>query len=257
MALIVQNIGLHISGFDLLSGVDLVVEPGHVCAIVGPNGAGKSSLLRVICGELRRTSGSIVVDNEPLESIRLQRRAQLMAVMSQSSQLNFPFTASEVVALGRTPHNSGTARDAQIVSDALRAVDAQYLIARPYTSMSGGEKQRVQLARALAQIWEAPSAGNRYLLLDEPTSAFDLSHQRMTRRIVRDFAQQGVGVLLVMHDLNLAAQCADQLVVLDGGRIAAHGAPAQVLTEQLVDEVFAVDCVIARHPSSGTPMVIT
>lgn len=257
MALVASGLGLHVSGFDLLSAIDLRIEPGEVTVVVGPNGAGKSSLLRALCGELTTTEGTVSIDDQSLESLSLHNRAEQLAVMSQSSQLNFPFTAAEVVSLGRIPHDSGKQRDEQIVAAALRAVDAHYLVARPYTNMSGGEKQRVQLARALAQIWEPAHAGNRYLLLDEPTSAFDLSHQQMTGRIVREFADQGVGLLLVMHDLNFAAQCADNLVVLNNGRIAAQGAPESILSRELVDEVFQVDCVISRHPINNAPMVIT
>jgi iron complex transport system ATP-binding protein len=123
--------------------------------------------------------------------------------------------------------------------------------------MSGGEKQRVQLARVLAQVWESSELGDRYLLLDEPTSAFDLSHQLITLDIVRRCAEDGMGILLVLHDLNLAARCADNLVVLEGGQIAAQGKPKTVLSENLLKEVFGVTGVIMENPLTGTPMVIT
>lgn len=158
--------------------------------------------------------------------------------------------------LGRTPHATGLARDAQIVDAALHAVDGGYLDKRFYTHMSGGEKQRVQLARVLAQIWEPVTEGPRILMLDEPTAAFDLAHQQLTLSIMRSLAEQGVGVLVVVHDLNLAARCADQLLVLSCGRIAASGAPRDVLTSKMIREVFHVDATIAVNPVTGTPLVI-
>jgi iron complex transport system ATP-binding protein len=254
---VAENIGLHVSGFDLLQQVDMSVVAGKVTAIVGPNGAGKSSLLRVMTGDLHKTSGDVTLNGKHFAAWGMEQRARVLAVLPQLTPLSFPFTAREVVALGRTPHDTGAHHDRRIIKAALKAVDAEYLDKRFYTQMSGGEKQRVQLARVLAQIWEPVPEGDRFLVLDEPTSAFDLSHQQMTLEIVRDFAAQGVGVLMVLHDLNLAAKCADNLVVISCGKIAAQGTPSQILTRELVHDVFQVDAVISPHPVSGTPMVIT
>ena len=257
MSLVADNLLLHVSGFDLLRNISLTVHSGEVTAIVGPNGAGKSSLLKAIVGDLPLTSGAVNLNGKPLEEWSPGQRARQLAVMSQHSNLNFPFTAREVVALGRIPHKTGLRHDNEIVEQALRRVDGHYLLNRSYVTMSGGEQQRVQLARSLAQIWESSESGSRFLLLDEPTSAFDLSHQQMTLDIVAAFASQGVGVLMVMHDLNLASRSADNLVVLNCGEIAAQGSPAEVITEQLVNRVFNVSCTISSHPVSATPMVIT
>lgn len=257
MALLTSQVSVHLAGFDLLRDIDVVVEPGQVTAIVGPNGAGKSSLLKVLTGDITPTVGEVTLNNFFLREWDNERRARLLAVLGQQAPLDFPFTAAEVVALGRIPHETGAARDRQIVKEALKMVDATYLDKRYYTQMSGGEKQRVQLARVLAQIWEPVADGARYLVLDEPTSAFDLSHQQMTLDIVRHFAAQGVGVLMVVHDLNLAARCADKMVVVTCGRIAAQGSPADVLTEKLVEDVFQVKAIISEHPVSKTPLVIS
>jgi len=257
MALLTSQVSVHLAGFDLLRDIDVVVEPGQVTAIVGPNGAGKSSLLKVLTGDIAPTVGTVTLNNFFLQEWDNERRARLLAVLGQQTPLNFPFTAAEVVALGRIPHDVGAARDREIVAEALQLVDASYLDKRYYTQMSGGEKQRVQLARVLAQIWEPVADGPRYLVLDEPTSAFDLSHQQMTLEIVRRFAAQGVGVLVVVHDLNLAARCADKMVVVTCGRIAAQGTPAEVLTEDLIQRVFQVQAIISEHPVSKTPLVIS
>jgi heme transport system ATP-binding protein len=256
MALIARNVSVHLAGFDLLSDIEVVVAPGQVTAIVGPNGAGKSSLLRVITGELPATFGEVRLNQRRFQEWQPEKRGRHLAVLPQLMPLNFPFTAAEVVALGRIPHNTGRERDRNIVDAALKRVDASYLVKRFYTQMSGGEKQRVQLARVLAQIWEPVEDGPRYLVLDEPTSAFDLSHQQMTLEIVREFADQGVGILMVLHDLNLAARCADNLVVLTCGRVAAQGSPKEVLTEELVASVFNVSVMISEHPVTKKPLVI-
>ena len=257
MTMLADNISLHLSGFDLLRNISLEVEAGKVTAIVGPNGAGKSSLLKVLTGDMAPTRGQVQLNHRPLAHWPLLHRAQMLAVLPQHSLLNFPFTANEVVALGRIPHQTGVIKDAEIVAQALDLVDASYLQKRLYTQMSGGEKQRVQLARVLAQIWQPSDHGEQFLVLDEPTSAFDLSHQKLTLDIVRQLANRGVGVVMVLHDLNLAARCADNLVVFDGGVIVAQGQPEQVLTESLIAKVFGVKAIISQHPRTNRPLVIT
>ena len=257
MTMLAENISLHLSGFDLLRNISLEVEAGKVTAIVGPNGAGKSSLLKVLTGDMAPTRGQVQLNHRALAQWPLLHRAQILAVLPQHSLLDFPFTASEVVALGRIPHQTGVIKDTEIVAQALDLVDASYLQKRLYTQMSGGERQRVQLARVLAQIWQPSDHGEQFLILDEPTSAFDLSHQKLTLDIVRQLANRGVGVVMVVHDLNLAARCADNLVVFNGGVIAAQGQPEQVLTESLIKEVFDVEAIIGQHPQTNRPLVIT
>ena len=256
MTMFADNISLHLSGFDLLRNISLEVEAGAVTAIVGPNGAGKSSLLKVLTGEITATRGDVYLNQRELTHWPLLDRAQMLAVLPQHTLLNFPFTADEVVGLGRIPHQTGVTKDNQIIAQALDLVDASYLQKRFYTQMSGGEKQRVQLARMLAQIWQPSDHGEQFLVLDEPTSAFDLSHQQLTLDIVRQLAERGVGVLMVVHDLNLAARCADNLVVFDGGVIAAQGKPKDILSEQLIDKVFGVKSIISQHPVTKRPLVI-
>lgn len=257
MTMFADNISLHLSGFDLLRNISLEVKAGAVTAIVGPNGAGKSSLLKVLTGEIAATRGDVYLNQRHLSHWPLLDRAQMLAVLPQHTLLNFPFTADEVVGLGRIPHQTGVTKDNEIVAQALDLVDASYLQKRFYTQMSGGEKQRVQLARVLAQIWQPSDQGEQFLVLDEPTSAFDLSHQQLTLDIVRQLAERGVGVLMVVHDLNLAARCADNLVVFDGGVIAAQGKPKDILSEQLIDKVFGVKSIISQHPVTKRPLLIT
>ena len=255
--LFARNITCELGNDRVLHNVSLAPEPGKVTGIIGANGAGKSSLLKVFTGDMAPTRGQVQLNHRALLQWPLLHRAQILAVLPQHSQLNFPFTASEVVALGRIPHQTGLTKDTKIVAQALDLVDASYLQKRLYTQMSGGEKQRVQLARVLAQIWQPSDHGEQFLVLDEPTSAFDLSHQKLTLDIVRQLANRGVGVVMVLHDLNLAARCADNLVVFDGGVIAAQGRPEQVLTQSLIDKVFGVKVMISQHPQTNRPLVIT
>ena len=257
MSIVASNLSLHISGFDLLRNIDLTIEAGKVNVLVGPNGAGKSSLLRVLTGEIKPSNGNVLINQHKLNHWSIQDIANILAVLPQHSELNFPFTAAEVVGLGRIPHKTGFAKDQTNIEEALALVDASYLQRRLYTQMSGGEKQRVQLARVLAQIWKPSKLGDQFLVLDEPTAAFDLSHQQLTLSIVRQLADRGVGVLMVLHDLNLAARCADNLVVVNGGTIEASGSPDEVLTKELIYKVFDVQSVIAEHPIAKTPLVIT
>jgi len=187
MSIVADNISLHLAGFDLLRNINLSVEAGQVTVLVGPNGAGKSSLLKVLTGELNPTQGAVWLNHRELSDWDIQDKANVLAVLPQHSELNFPFTANEVVALGCIPHATGYAVDQKIIADALQMVDASYLERRLYTQMSGGEKQRVQLARVLAQIWSPNALGEQFLVLDEPTAAFDLAHQQMTLEIVSNF----------------------------------------------------------------------
>ena len=260
MSLEARNLSLSFSGIPLLRGINLTVNSGEVTTIVGPNGAGKTSLLRCLVNDLAMTSGQVLFNQLDIEQLPAGDRARTLAVLPQHSLLDFPFTAREVVMLGRTPHDTGVRKDDGIVSEALSAVDGSYLSERFYTQLSGGEKQRVHLARVLAQIWEhVPETGSqdRYLVLDEPTSSFDLAHQQLTLDIVQQFAQKGVGILMVMHDLNLAARCSDQIVLMQCGEIVTSGTPEQVLTPENIRRVFDVEAEIGVHPQTGKPLVIT
>ena len=177
MSLRAEQLGLRVSGTPLVSDVDLEVAAGSVTVMLGPNGAGKSSLLRLMVGDLAPSQGRALLHGEDVRAIASAERARSLAVLPQHSLLNFPFTSAEVVMLGRTPHDTGASRDARIVEEALEAVDGSYLSQRIYTELSGGEKQRVHLARVLAQVWEPLNGRECFLVLDEPTSSFDLAHQ--------------------------------------------------------------------------------
>lgn len=257
MTLQAQQLCLNLGGAQLLNEIDLTVREGEITTVCGPNGAGKTSLLRVLVGDLAASSGVVTFNGQQLAGRDSVSRAKNLSVLPQNSSLDFPFTTEEVVMLGRTPHDTGALRDQEIVNQALQLVDGSYLAKRFYTQLSGGEKQRVHLARVLAQVWEPNSQGGRFLVLDEPTSSFDLAHQQLTLKVVKNLAAQGVGVLMVIHDLNLAAACADKMVLMLCGEKIAEGTPENVLEADIVKRVFQVEANIQVHPVTGKPFVIT
>ncbi|MEO4046131.1 heme ABC transporter ATP-binding protein [Pseudomonas sp. CAU 1711] len=249
-----DNLTVRRGGATVLQGIDLTLRPGEVLGVLGPNGAGKSTLLGALCGELHPHDGSVSLDGRALGDWPGQERARRLAVLPQNSTLSFAFPVAEVVGMGRLPHDSGRARDAEIVAAALQAADAGYLRGRSYLALSGGERQRVHLARVLAQLW--PGGVGRVLLLDEPTSALDPLHQHTTLQAVRDFAGQGAAVLVILHDLNLAARYCDRILLLQCGRAHALGQPDEVLRAEPLRQVFGLDVLIQRHPERGHPLIV-
>ncbi|MFZ6050206.1 heme ABC transporter ATP-binding protein [Pseudomonas sp. CR3202] len=241
-------------GKRVLVGVDLELRPGEVLGVLGPNGAGKSTLLGALCGEVTAAAGKISLAGRALADWSGPQRARRLAVLPQSSTLNFAFRVEEVVAMGRLPHDTGRERDAEVVAEALAAADASHLAGRSYLALSGGERQRVHLARVLAQLW--PGSAGQALLLDEPTSMLDPLHQHTTLQAVRTFAERGVAVLVILHDLNLAARYCDRLLLLADGRPHVLGSPEQVLQAEPLKAVFGLEVLVQRHPERGHPLIV-
>lgn len=233
----------------LLDRVSLALAPGRVTAVIGPNGAGKSTLLRILSGELAPDSGSVAFLDHPLSDWPVADLARHRAVLPQESDLSFPFRVEEVVRLGRIPHPGGgdSSADHALARAALDHVGLANFAERLYPTLSGGEKQRVHLARALVQLEPDPESAKpaaRVLLLDEPTASLDLAHQHAVLSLARDLARrENVAVLAILHDLNLALAYADDLVALFCGRVAAAGDIAHTLSPALVGEVFGVHAV--------------
>lgn len=242
----------------LVEAVSLRVESGEFVAVVGPNGAGKSTLLRLLSGELVPNKGDVKVMKRPLADWSPQHLAQRRAVLSQSVKLSFAFSVLEVVLMGRIPHSNGreTGGDLEIAHMALKAVGLLSLAQRSYLTLSGGEQQRVQMARVLAQIWHKPAGGNRYLLLDEPTNNLDLAYQHSMLRLARQFAHNETTVLAILHDLNLASQYADKIIMMKNGRFAFIGSPQQTITPEQVYDVFEVPVQVILHPQKSFPLIL-
>ncbi len=250
------------SGRPILDKVSVSFAPGTFTAVLGPNGAGKSTLLRVLSGSLTPDEGTVTLNGRPLSGYQRAELARRRAVLAQESLLQFDFSVEEVVILGRIPHLSGweSERDRRACARAIAVTELRALRHRRYLSLSGGEKQRVQLARVLAQIdpAEAEHPGDRWLLLDEPTAALDLRHQHSMVALVRSLARShGFGVIVIVHDLNLAMQYADNVVLLDQGRLAASGPTPETLTVARISDVFGVTTEIHCPRSNACPFIQT
>lgn len=257
MSLAGRRLVYTVGSATLVDDVSVDLHPGELLAVLGPNGAGKSTLLRLLSRELSPTWGSVELDARRLADYPSAERARRIAVLPQTSNLAFPFRALEVVLLGRLPHEGFTSprRDREIALAAMELAEVDHLAGRVYTTLSGGERQRVHLARVLAQLWEE-QPWQRYLLLDEPTSALDIGHQQSLLQLARRLVAHGLGLLAVLHDLNLAAAYADRILLLNRGKIAAEGAPDEVLTADNVATVYGIRATIRPHPQHSRPMVI-
>lgn len=241
------------SNQTIVDNCNIHMSEGEITTIIGPNGAGKTSLLNAIIGDIKYQG---TVDFPHFSSAPIERARQI-AVLPQQSLLSFPFSVRDVVLLGRVPHATGHTTDNDIVNQALELLDIHDLAERVYTQLSGGEKQRVQLARVLSQIWRAKDATNnaRLLVLDEPTTGLDIKHQHDLMRAVRLFANQGVSVLMVLHDINLAMRYSDKLVAMLSSQVIAHGKTAEVINQELVEKLFGLKVKIVNLPNSNTSMV--
>ncbi len=245
---------------EVLKGVDLQLRAGEVGVILGPNGAGKSTLLGTLGGLQRTDAGRVWLNGQPLHTGSAAGFARHRAYLPQDLVPAFDFTAQAVVELGRYPHRQHPEPDeAAIVRAAMRRASVEALARRGIRQLSGGERARVQLARAMAQVWRPCADGlPRWLLLDEPTAALDLQHQHQSLSALRDWSrEQGIGVLMVLHDLNLALRCADRAWVLAHGQVVAHGATADALTADLVRAVWRVKAHPVLDPAGVPQFVMT
>ena len=253
-----EQISLTLGQRRILSDISVTLEPGTVTAILGPNGAGKTSLLRILSGEWVANAGRVELNGQVLKDVPVRRLGQLRAYLHQESSLGFAFTVLEVVLLGRSPHMPGGERpeDYAIARKALAEVDLSDREGDLYTALSGGEKQRVHLARVLAQIDEPGILEARYLFLDEPTNNLDVSHQQMIFAMARRIAGAKVAVCMVLHDLNQAFQAADRILVLDKGTLALEGDPRTIAASRECDRIFGVAFQRLPVPGAVCPHLI-
>lgn len=259
MSLIADRVDVKRSGKTVLRQTQLAIQPGELLAVIGPNGAGKSTLLDVLAGNRPADSGQVTLDGRPLTDWPRQALARRRAVLSQAPVLDFAFSVLDVVMLGRSPHagRSSRARDMEVATAVIEATGLTHLADRAYIQLSGGERQRVQLARTLAQVWPEPDTDTTgYLLLDEPTNNLDLAHQHLLLSQARQLCAQGIGVLAILHDPNLAAQYADRLAIQWSAQPLSVGTPAAMLTPERMAEVFGVEADVMEHPRNGRPVVV-
>lgn len=246
-----EDVGYRINGKWLVQDINLTIKNGLLWGFVGPNGAGKSTLLRLISGELTPTTGNIRFFGKPVNSYEPKELARLRAYLQQKRDINFPFTALEVVLFGRYPYLNGTKEstsDIAIAKKALQKVEGDSFTYRLYQTLSGGEASRIDIARILAQ-----SPG--LFLLDEPTNHLDPRHQMQILNLCKSICDQGKTVITAIHDLNLASMYADQLLMLKDGVSVACGSPNVVFTQKMLTETYDISFNILAHPD-GYPWVM-
>ncbi len=252
-----ENISYRIGKKQILRNISLEFAPGEFNMILGPNGSGKSSFLKIFSGEINDYDGDVYYDDKKIASIKKEELAKKRAVMSQQPELNFPLSVEEVVLMGRYPHFafSPGKKDEDICDQVMDRMNLQSFRERNYLTLSGGEKQRVQFARVLAQVWEKPALHNRHLFLDEPLASLDINYQQEFLQVAREFAKDTI-LVAVMHDLNLATQYGDKLFFLKDGELVAKGKPEEILSEELIRDVFNVRTSIIKNPVSGNPLIV-
>ena len=250
MTIEAHNLTLARDGRTILAGLDFTAAPGQITVLIGPNGSGKTTLLSALAGDLRPQSGRITLGGTDIAGLSAPALAARRAVLAQETQVAFPFTVAEVMRLGieTRSHPSGAA----LMSRLLAEVDLHGMADRPYHALSGGERQRVQLARVLAQVHPAVTPqGPLWLMLDEPVSSLDIGHQLLVMDRARRFAAAGGGVIAVLHDLNLTAMVADQVLLLADGALLAKGSPAEVMTDARMSQAYRWPIRMNRAPDSG------
>ena len=254
----VQNIHFRISPSLALTDISFNAQPGELVAILGANGAGKSTLLKIITGSVKMNSGNVFVKELPITYWQSKDLAKFTAVMQQQNQLHLPFTVFEVVMMGRYPHfkTKETQNDEAIVEEVLVKTGIQKLRNRNYLTLSGGEQQRVHLARVLAQISGNKNEEPRYLFMDEPSNNLDIRHQHGALNIAKEFAQEGNCVIAVLHDLNLALQYADKIALLKNGMMKGFGTCADIMTDESISDVYDLPLSIFHPPAGRHPMVM-
>lgn len=250
----VEKLNYEVKGRKLLKDVSFHVRKGEVLALLGANGAGKSTLMKVLCGEYRPDIGAISLNGKPLDAYDPRILARQRAMLSQQQHVALAFTVQEIVMMGRYPHfkNRPSAHDIAVVKEVMAICGVEDFGERVFSSLSGGEQQRVQLARSLAQVWDNPDS---LLLLDEPISALDMHYQQKVLAIAKALARRGFIVVIVVHDVNFAATYADRIIMLKHGRKLFDGSPIEVLTPHNIYTVFSVEAVVELNPRTLRPYV--
>ncbi|MEM9885249.1 MAG: heme ABC transporter ATP-binding protein [Bacteroidota bacterium] len=247
----VQNISVHIGAKKILQDISLALHPKEVLAIIGANGAGKSTLLKAIAGQIQPKTGNIFLNERSVKDWKANELAQVRAVLSQHTQLSFSFKVLDTILLGRFPQRAkeSSSQSRAIAYWALEKVNLTNKADQDIRTLSGGERQRAHFARILVQLYDNNTKANKYLLLDEPTASQDIAQQHHLLRLAELSAKElGYGVLVILHDMNLAAQYADRIALLKDGKMITAGTPRSVLTPKNIKTAFDIDALVKKHP---------
>ncbi|MDV7699504.1 heme ABC transporter ATP-binding protein [Chryseobacterium soli] len=242
--------------FHILDGINVSVQYGEFLAIVGPNGAGKSSLLSVLANEVKQGKQNIVFKDKPITDWDVRELSQHKAKFSQHNSNDITLEVKDVVMMGRYPYFDAQPRkeDLEAMNNMMYETDVFHLKDREYNTLSGGEKQRVHLSRVMAQLQS--DIAHKLLFLDEPLNNLDVKHQYKALEIIKKFTQKANSAIVVLHDLNLAAQFADKILLMKSGKVAAHGTPQEVFTADTISKAYNFPCTICDHPITNNPMII-
>ena len=251
MSLSLKSVSLKLNNRQILKDVSLEINEGEIVSVIGPNGAGKSTLLNVLTGDISPDSGNTIYDNKQLNKISIQERAFTRSVMSQMQTLVFNFNVKDVVEMGWLQRgNSDFSSNFSMAFEAVtKECNVHNLVHRNFNTLSGGEQRRVHFARTLLQLWRpSQSIDPRYLLLDEPTANLDLSSEMLLMNILKARASSNVGILVILHDLNLASHFADKIAIMKDGEIKAFGKPEEIMTDDFLTSIYEVPIKVKYDP---------
>jgi iron complex transport system ATP-binding protein len=250
-----SDIGYRVRDKIILQDINMTMLPGTFTAIVGPNGAGKSTLLKTLACEHASFQGIVTINGKSAKAYSPKSLSMVRAVLPQHSQVQFSFSVDQIVRLGRHAHRSTQSENTRIINEVMELTAVDVFRERNYMTLSGGEKQRVQLARVLAQVWEE-TVYPRYILLDEPTSSLDIAQQQHIFSLAKQVCSRNIGVLAIVHDLNQAVQFADQLLFMKDGKITASGDAQKVFTKSNIEDTFCCRVSLYHDPCNNCPYII-
>lgn len=254
--LVSQNISYQVGKKTILRGCNLHVKPGTFTAIVGPNGAGKSTFLKILAKDATANSGEVNLNGQNINRLNSADLSKIRAVMPQHTNISFPYNIEQVIEVGRFPYKTSRRENDAVIDAVIKHNQLDGYRKRVYQTLSGGEQQRVQLARIMAQVWDKTTFP-KYLLLDEPTSDLDIHHQHALLNTAKELCQKNMGIVAVLHDLNLAAQYADNIVLMKDGAIYKQGPCNQTLTKENIEEVFDHPVEVFLEPRTGKKVIIS
>ena len=251
MSVDIKNLSWEVNSKKILDDISLSISSGEIITILGPNGAGKSSFLKIISGDLKCTKGQIYFDQSNLNDISIQDRSFIRSVMSQSQDVVYDFSTREIIEMGWLDRGiSNYSEDFKKAIDQIsEECSVKNLLEQSFNTLSGGEKRRVHFARTLVQLWRPSGSDDpRYMFLDEPTANLDILHEQKMMKLIQKKRDEGLGILLILHDLNLAAKYSDQIALFDNGKLIDKGLPKTVLTEDTLSAVYGLKMNVEKNP---------
>jgi iron complex transport system ATP-binding protein len=252
-----QDIYYSIADKQILYNINVQFNTGQIHMILGPNGSGKTSLIKIASGQFENFKGSVQYDNELIQKIGTSSLAKYRSYLSQQNHIPFPLKVVELIQMGRYPHYEYQAskKDYEIVQAVVEQLEIKHLIDRDFSTLSGGEQQRVQFARVLTQVWEKANSQNRYLFLDEPLNNLDIQYQKYLLQTIKKFVNDDIAVIMVVHDINWALAYADKVYFLQDGNLIAQGNPIEIINADLIRKVFKIDAQLINVSGQLHPII--